>query len=123
MENSFLKNKIIIKYCKDYYRIINERFSELDIMSDRIIQIYQSFIFSVDPRNKLELKRAAALNKAVAKYFEDREFKTELSNNLKTLKVPKGTKNILLFIVNTILQMYGKYMEGYTRNLYIPRWI
>lgn len=123
MENSFLKNKIIIKYCKDYYRIINERFSELDIMSDRVIQIYQTFIFSVEPRNKLELKRAIALNKAVTKYFEDREFKTELSNSLKVLKVPKETKNILLFIVNTILQKYSKYMEGYTRNLYIPRWI
>lgn len=123
MENSFLKNKIIIKYCKDYYKIINERFSELDVMSDRVIQVYQSFIFSVDPRDKIELKRAIALNNSIVKYFEDREFRKELSNSLKTLKVPKGTKNVLLFVVNTILQIHTKYMDGYTRNLYIPRWI
>ena len=123
MENNFLKNKIIIKYCPDYYRIINEKFSSLDLMSDKVIQVYQSFIFSVDPRNKLELKRAIALNTAISKYFSDREFKTELSRNLLSLKVPKGTKDVLLHIVNTILQVYSKYMEGYTRNLYIPRWI
>lgn len=123
MENSFLKNKIIIKYCKDYYRIINERFSELDYMSDKVIQVYQSFIFSVDPRNKLELKRAVALNNAIVKYFDDAEFKSELSSSLKALKVPKGTKDILLYIVNTVLERYSRYMEGYTRNLYIPKWI
>ena len=32
MENRYLENKIVLKYCKDYYRIINEEFSELDRM-------------------------------------------------------------------------------------------
>ena len=27
MENRFLGNKIVLNYCKDYYRIINEEFS------------------------------------------------------------------------------------------------
>ena len=58
MENSFLENKIVLKYCKDYYRIINEEFSELDYMSDKVIQIYQAFIFSIDVKNKARRRRA-----------------------------------------------------------------
>ena len=52
MENRFLENKIIIKYCKDYFRIINEEFSELDFMSDKIIQVYQNYIFSINTRKQ-----------------------------------------------------------------------
>ena len=123
MENRFLRNKIIIKYCKDYYKIINERFSENDKMSDKVIQIYQSYIVSVDEKEKNALKRAVALNNAVNKYFDDREFRNNLNNHLKVLKAPKGEKDILLYIVNSIIMLYNKYLDGYTRNLYIPRWI
>ncbi len=123
MENNFLKNKIIIKYCPDYYRIINERFTALDYMSDKVIQVYQSYIFSIEPRNKIDLKRAIVLNAILVKYFDDREFKTEISSILKTLRVPKGTENILVYIVNTMIQIYNKYMKGYTRNIYIPKWV
>ena len=123
MENRYLDNKIVIKYCKDYYRIINEEFSELDFMSDKVIQIYQSFIFSINVRKKDELKKAVDLNTAVARYFDDREFRTLLNNYLSSLRVAKTEKNIIAYIANAINKQYEKYMEGFTRNLYIPRWI
>lgn len=123
MENRYLDNKIVIKYCKDYYRIINEEFSELDYMSDKVISIYQSFIFSINVRNKEALKKAVKLNTAVARYFDDREFRTLLNNYLTSLKVSKSEKNVISFIANAINKQYEKYMEGFTRNLYIPRWI
>ena len=123
MENRFLENKIVIKYCKDYYRIINEEFSELDLMSDKVIEIYQLYIFSINSRNKNELKKAIELNKAVVRYFDDREFKTILTNALKSLKVSRSEKNIISYIAMFVINEYDKYMEGYTRNLYIPRWI
>lgn len=123
MENNYLDNKIVIKYCKDYYRIINEEFSELDIMSDKVIQIYQAFIFSIDSHNKSEIKQAVNLNNAIVRYFDDREFKKMLSDFLVGLKVSKKESNIVSFIANSIIKEYDKYMEGYTRNLYIPRWI
>ena len=123
MENRFLENKIVLKYCKDYYRIINEEFSELDYMSDKIIQIYHSFIFSINTRNKTEIKKATDLNNAVVRYFDDREFKTILNNFLKSLKVSRKETNVIGYIVNAIIKEYEKYIEGYTRNLYVPRWI
>ena len=123
MENRYLNNKIVLKYCNDYYRIINEEFSEQDYMSDKIIQIYQSFIFSINTRNKNEIKKAMDLNTAIVRYFDDREFKTLLNNFLASLKVSKKETNIIAFIANAIIKEYDKYMEGFTRNLYIPRWI
>ena len=123
MENNFLDNKIVIKYCKDYYRIINEEFSEFDLMSDKVIQIYQAYIFSINSHNKSEIKQAVNLNDAVARYFDDREFKNILTNFLKGLKVSKKEQNVIKFIGNSIIKEFDKYMEGYTRNLYIPRWI
>ncbi len=123
MENRYLENKIILKYCKDYYKIINEEFNELDYMSDKIIQIYQSFIFSVNIKSKAEIKKATDLNTAVVRYFEDREFRTILNNFLSSLKVSKKETDVIAFIAKSIIKEYDKYMEGFTRNLYIPRWI
>ena len=123
MQNRFLDNKVVIKNCKDYYRIINEEFSELDYMSDKVIHIYQSYIFSINARNKNEMKKAVDLNKSVARYFDDREFRTLLNNSLTGLKVSRKETNVISFIANYIIKEYEKYMEGFTRNLYIPRWI
>ena len=123
MENSFLENKIVLKYCKDYYRIINEEFGELDIMSDKVIQVYQSYIFSINVKDKAAIKKVTDLNNAVARYFDDREFKTLLTNYLMGLKVSKKETNIMAYIEEAIIHEYEKYLEGYTRNLYISKWI
>lgn len=123
MQNRYLDNKVVLKYCPDYYRIINEEFNELDYMSDKIIQIFQQYIFSIDIRNKNDIKKISSLNKAIVRYFDDREFKTILTNFLLALKVPKGTKNVVSIIVDNIIEQHLKYMEGFTRNIYIPRWI
>ena len=123
MQNRFLDNKVVLKYCPDYYRIINEEFNELDYMSDKIIQVFQQYIFSIDIRNKNDIKKISSLNKAIVRYFDDREYKTILTNFLLALKVPKGTKNVVSIIVDNIIEQHLKYMEGFTRNIYIPRWI
>lgn len=123
MQNSFLNNKIVLKYCKDYYRIINEEFSESDYMTDKVINIYQSYIFSINVNKKDEVRKASDLNKAVARYIDDREFKTLLNKYLMALKISKSIENVISYIAGCIIREYEKYMEGFTRNLYIPRWV
>ena len=103
MENSYLENKIVLKYCKDYYRIINEEFGELDYMSAKVIQVYQSFIFSINIKNKTDIKKITSLNNAVARFFDDREFKTYLTGFLETLKVSKGEKDVMRYISEAII--------------------
>ena len=123
MQNVFLNNKVVLKYCKDYYRIINEEFSDYDFMTDKVIGIYQSYVFNIDIRNKDDIKSIVDLNASVARYIDDREFKTILNKFLSTLKVSKKENDVMGFIAKNIIKEYEKYMEGYTRNLYIPRWI
>jgi len=123
MQNEYLDNKIILKYCPNYYRLINEEFFELDFISDKVIQVLQSFIFSVNIKNKADLKRITELDKALVRYFDDREFKTYLTNHLIALKVSKKEPDIMRFIAESIIKAYEKYLEGYTRNLYIAKWI
>ncbi len=123
MQNSFLNNKIILKYCKDYYRIINEEYSESDFMTDKVINIFQTYIFSIDVNKKDEIKKASNLNNAVARYIDDREFKTLLNKYLMGLKVSKNVEDVVGYIAGCIIKEYEKYMEGFTRNLYIPRWV
>lgn len=123
MENSFLSNKIIIKYCKDYFKIINEKFSKNDNISSKVILIYQAYIFSINPKNKIELKKISLLNDAVKRYFDDREFRTHLSSIIKALRLPEDKNKIIKYFADTIIVSYKKYLDGYTRNLYIPKWI
>ena len=123
MKNSYLDNKVVLKYCPDYYRIINEEFIELDYMTDKIITIFQSYIFKIDITDKAALKKVSTFNNAVARYIDDREFKTLLTSSLTSLKVSKKETDVIGVIVKTIIDEYKKYMEGFTRNLYIPRWI
>lgn len=123
MKNEFLDNKIILKYCPEYYRIINEEFDELDYVTDKVIEIYQTYIFSLNANNKREIKKAVDFTKIISRYFDDRLFKKELTNMLLTLKVAKSEENVLGKIIEAIINAYEKYMEGFTRNLYIPKWI
>jgi hypothetical protein len=123
MQNEYLDNKIILKYCPNYYRIINEEFYDLDFVSDKVIQVLQGYIFSVDIKNKPELKKITELDKALVRYFDDREFKTYLTNHLVALKVSKSETNIMKFIAESIIKAHEKYLEGFTRNLYVSKWI
>ncbi len=123
MQNEYLDNKIILKYCPNYYRIINEEFFDSDFISDKVIQVLQAFIFSVGIKNKTDLKKVSQLDKALVRYFDDREFKTYLTNHLVALKVSKSETNIMKFIAESIIKAHEKYLEGFTRNLYVSKWI
>ena len=70
-----------------------------------------------------QVKKITELNNAVARYFDDREFKKILTTFLVSLKVSKKEANVIRYIAENIIGQYERYMEGFTRNLYIPKWI
>lgn len=120
---SALKNKEILKYCPEYYKIIGNEVLESDPVSIKLIQIFQEYTFIIDVNDEKQRKLLKQFSDALNKYFEDGEFKKELINTISTLKIRVGTENVLEFIVKKIIESYDKYLEYYTRNLYIPRWI
>ncbi len=118
-----IENKKILKYCPDYYKIINQEFDESDIVAVKLLQIFQEYIFTIDTESKSDIKLVTDLSASINKYFEDAEFKKELVGTISSLKVNKNASNLLRSIAEEIVKCHKKYLEYYTRNLYIPRWI
>ena len=98
-------------------------FYDDDTITPKIIKIYRKFIFSIDINNKEQLNKIIKLDSILASYFDDYDLRKKLNVSLKKMKVKKSEENVLNTIVDNIINLYDKYIEDYTRNIYIPRWI
>ena len=116
------KNKMILKHCPNFYKIINFEYLEDDELSEKLIQVYHDFVFKVDSDNRVEISKLEELDLVLNKYIDDYFFRKELKKEMKKIKVRKG-EDILLAIVNWIIKVFENYEVGYTRNIYFSRWI
>ena len=112
------KNKQILKYCPNFYKIINFEYLEDDLITKKLISIYEEYIFD----NNNNIKEIEKLDYAVNKYIEDYFFRKEMRRGLMELRVRKG-ENILNLIVQGIINLCENYDMGWTRNIYFARWI
>ena len=115
-------NKDILKYCPNYYTIINFDFKDNDIVSDKLIKIYKSYIFSVDETKIEEVKRVEELDNVLASYIKDYLFRSTLQKEIMTVKVKKDN-NVLRNLVDIIIKIFTNYEEYTTRKIYISKWI
>ena len=63
------KNKIILKHCPNFYKIINFEFLEEDSISAKLIDIYENFIFDVDVESQSDIKTVEKLDFVINKYM------------------------------------------------------
>ncbi len=115
-------NKLILKHCPNFYKIINFEYFEDDYISEKLITVYENYIFNIALDDPEELKKATRVDTILSKYIDDYLFRKEMKNELLKLKVKKSD-NVFLAIVNYIINIFDRYEEGYTRNIYISRWI
>ena len=116
-------NKKIISYCKNFYKIINFKPYEEDVISERLIKIYQNYIFRIDINNAEDVERVKQLDYVINKYIDDFLFRKELQKEILTIKVRRDAKDVLKEIINSILKIFDRYQSGTTRVIYISRWI
>ena len=116
------KNKIILNYCPNYYKIKNYDFFEDDYITLKIIGIYEEYIFSIDEKNKEELCKIKELDNILSKYIDDYSFRKEVQKGILDIKV-KRNSNIVEVIVNFLINLFENYEDGLTRNIYFARWI
>lgn len=116
------KNKYILTYCPNFYRIINFEYFKEDLITDKLINIYRSYIFNIDINNKSELSKIGELDFVLSKYLDDYYFRRELKNRFPYIEFVT-TENIVETFVNNILNIYDKYLEGTTKRIYISKWI
>ena len=117
-----MDRKYILNYCPNYYNIVNFNYSDSDIITAKIISIYRSYIFSLKYLDNKILNKVKELDMVVAKYLDDYYFKSELMKKFPVLEFVTD-EDIVNKMVNNILDIYDKYLEGTTRKIYISKWI
>lgn len=116
------KNKIILKYCPNYYKIENFDFDEDDYITIKLISIYEDYIFNIDEKDEENIKKIGILDLVLGKYVDDYTFRKEIKNGVLNIRVKRGS-DVIETIVNSLIMLFENYEEGYTRNIYFARWI
>lgn len=116
------KNKTILKYCPNFYKIKDFDIEEDDYITLKLITIYEDYIFSIDERDKDAIDKIKNLDKILAKYVDDYNFRKEIKTNVLNIRVKRGT-DVIETIVNSLISFFEDFEEGYTRNIYFARWI
>lgn len=117
------ENKQILKYCPNFYKIINFNPIDGDDLSERIIHMYQDYIFTININDEAAVNEIKELDAAVSKYIDDYGFRKEVQRQISTIKVKKGTNDIIKFFIETIIKIFTNYEDYTTRVIYVSRWI
>ncbi|MBE6140679.1 MAG: hypothetical protein E7172_03995 [Firmicutes bacterium] len=118
-----MDNKKVIEYCKNFYKIVNFEPLFNDGISDKLIRIYQGFIFNIDLNNDEDIKTIQELDHAVGKYIDDYSFRKEFQKQIVKVKIKRDAKDMLKEFIKSIINIFNDYEEYTTRVIYISRWI
>ncbi len=118
-----MNNKDVLKYCPNFYKIMEfESFCE-DGITSKLINIYREYIFHIDINNEEDIELVKDIDKVLSKYIDDYNFRKVLQDKVLTIKILKTTTNILKAFVKSIVDIFEDYEEYTTRIIYISRWI
>ena len=116
------KNKQILRHCPNFYKIINFEYFEDDKLSEKLVDVYEDYVFKVDPSNRNQVVKLEQLDLILNKYIDDYFFRKELKSEMKKIRIRKD-EDILNAIVDWIIKVFYNYEVGYTRNIYFSRWL
>ena len=116
------KNKLILKHCPNFYKIINFEFLEDDFISQKLIQVYKNFIFTVETTRAEDIKLISQLDFVIHKYIEDYYFRKEMQKSMEEMRIKKS-EDIMRSIVEGVIDCFDRYEISYTRTIYFARWI
>ena len=69
------RNKQILKYCPNFYKIINFEYLEGDFITYKLISVYEDFLFN---SNNDDVEMLTKLDYAINKYIDDYFFRKEI---------------------------------------------
>lgn len=81
---NLIDTKKTIDYCKNYYDIIEERYTKDDILTKEILNYYKYVISNTHASDPDELNKACLLDKSVYAYFNNTKFHDIIVNDIKT---------------------------------------
>ena len=120
-----MKNKMceINDICPNYYKIVNSTILEGDVVSEKVLKIYTEYVCNSVIESKEDIDKLKKIDNIVYQYLIDNNLKKEVSFKLRTIKVQNKITDVVEFVINTIIDIFDSYLENYTRNIYIPKWI
>jgi hypothetical protein len=121
--NVYENNKKVLAHSPNYYKIINEEFDEDDQVTCKLLQVFSKFVELVDINDKDLIKTLEKADEVMMKYFTIDDFRRELTKALSEMKIRKNVENVIVYVMKCLNTAYEKFLESYTRNLYIPKWI
>ena len=116
-------NKEVIKYCPNFYKITEFVPLENDIITEKILKIYQEYIFRIDLHNPEDIKMVQELDYIIGKYIEDYIFRKAFQSQIVQVKISRDVKDILKEMIKSIIRIFNKYEEDTTKIIYISHWI
>ena len=117
------KNKAVLEMCPNFYRIINYEYFEEDVVTGKLIKIYEDFIFKADIKDEEEAQMVKKIDYVLGKYIDDNLFRRKMQKEIFNVKVSKTYKNMLFAIVANIIAIFNHYEQDTIRSIYIARWI
>ena len=116
-------NKQIIALCPNFYKIMNFVPMENDLVTEKIIKIYQEYIFRIDLNNPEDVESVKNVDFIIGKYIDDYIFRKSFQKQILEVRIRKDVKDILKELVKSIIKIFDKYEEDTTKVIYISHWI
>lgn len=116
-------NKEVLKYCPNFYKIVNFVYDENDYITDKLVSIYEDYIFKIDICNIDDVETTKKIDYVLGKFIDDYLFRKELYKELPQVRIKKNCPNVLKAIVESVIAIFNNYQEFSTRRIYISRWI
>lgn len=116
------KNREVLKHCPHFYTIVNFEYYSDDIISEKLIDVYEKYIFSTDITQLENQKKIKKLDNVLYKYINDYCFREQIKCDIMKIKVQRG-ENLLDVIVSAILRLSDNYERLSSRKVMMTRWI
>ena len=96
---------------------------ENDIITEKILKIYQEYVFRINLNNPEDIKMVQELDYIIGKYIEDYIFRKAFQKQIVQVKISRDVKDILKEMIKSIIKIFNKYEEDTTKVIYISHWI
>lgn len=111
----------ILTCCSHFDEIVNYDFLEDDVLTKKLIQYYQDFVFKVDEKEG-GLSLIKQLDEAVYKYMDDYRFAKSLKDTLDIDLITSDNFAYLDQLMRYIIEYFGTYDEK-SINIMPTKWI
>ncbi len=99
----------ILTCCSHFDEIVNHDFLEEDLLTKKLIQYYQDFIFHIDSHDERNFELIKKLDDALFKYIEDYHFAKKLKSTLDVDIIVRDDFHYLGELMTYIIEFSEKY--------------